>query len=70
MIDLPPPPPCWLKVYTCASESVLAQFIPFPAPKFKFYRDQEIPAVLYGNLALRLQSLKERVSTFYVKLMY
>uniref|UniRef100_A0A2N9FEH6 Uncharacterized protein n=1 Tax=Fagus sylvatica TaxID=28930 RepID=A0A2N9FEH6_FAGSY len=48
------------KVYTCASESVLAQFIPFPAPKFKFYRDQEIPAVLYGNLALRLQSLKEQ----------
>lgn len=32
------------KVYTCASESVLARFIPFPTAKFKIYEDVEIPS--------------------------
>jgi endoribonuclease Dicer len=53
-------------MYTCASESVLAQFIPFSTPKFKFYRHEEIPCTLYGRLVHDLQSLEEKVSTFYV----
>ncbi|XP_059442582.1 endoribonuclease Dicer homolog 2-like isoform X2 [Corylus avellana] len=48
------------KVYTCASESVLAQFIPFPRPKFKFYSHKEIPCTLYERLARDLQSLEEK----------
>ncbi|XP_041017409.1 endoribonuclease Dicer homolog 2 isoform X3 [Juglans microcarpa x Juglans regia] len=48
------------KVYTCASESVLAQFIPFSTPKFKVYRHKEIPCSLYAHLTIELQSLKEK----------
>ncbi|XP_062084109.1 endoribonuclease Dicer homolog 2 [Humulus lupulus] len=29
------------KVYTCASDSVLSEFIPFSTPKFKFYQHKE-----------------------------
>ncbi|KAH9734176.1 Endoribonuclease Dicer [Citrus sinensis] len=39
------------KVYTCASESVLSNCIPFSTPKFKFYGDDEIPHALYTRLA-------------------
>lgn len=53
-------------MYTCASESELAQFIPFSTPKFKFYMHKEIPCILYECLAGELQSLKEKVSTFYM----
>ena len=63
-------PPCWLKVYTCASESVLAQFIPFSTPKFKFYRDWKVQSTLYARLGDKLQVLKEKVSIFYVKLQF
>ncbi|KAB1227316.1 hypothetical protein CJ030_MR1G000274 [Morella rubra] len=48
------------KVYTCASESELAQSIPFSTPKFNFYRHKEIPSKLYEYLAGELQSLKEK----------
>ncbi|TYH87955.1 hypothetical protein ES332_D01G154000v1 [Gossypium tomentosum] len=46
------------KVYTCVSESVLAQFVPFSIPKFKFYQDMEIPYVLYARLVQELNVLK------------
>ncbi|MBA0550596.1 hypothetical protein Golob_021531, partial [Gossypium lobatum] len=46
------------KVYTCVSESVLTQFIPFSTPKFKFYQDMEIPYVLYARLVQELNVLK------------
>lgn len=50
-----------LKVYTCASESVLAEFIPISTPKFKFYRDREIPYSCFEHLAEQLRILKEKV---------
>ncbi|TYI43273.1 hypothetical protein ES332_A01G156600v1 [Gossypium tomentosum] len=46
------------KVYTCVSESVLAQFVPFSTPKFKFYQDMEIPYVLYARMVQELNVLK------------
>ncbi|XWS68903.1 hypothetical protein CRYUN_Cryun04dG0133700 [Craigia yunnanensis] len=46
------------KVYTCISESVLAQFVPFSTPKFKFYQHMEIPYVLYARLIEELNVLK------------
>ncbi|XP_012441319.1 endoribonuclease Dicer homolog 2 [Gossypium raimondii] len=46
------------KVYTCESESVLAQFVPFSTPKFKFYQHMEIPNVLYAHLVEELTVLK------------
>ncbi|XVF02332.1 hypothetical protein REPUB_Repub04eG0166500 [Reevesia pubescens] len=46
------------KVYTCASESVIAQFVPFSTPKFKFYQHMEIPYVLYAHLVEELNVLK------------
>ncbi|XP_031279444.1 endoribonuclease Dicer homolog 2-like, partial [Pistacia vera] len=45
------------KVYTCVSESVLAQYIPFSTPKFKFYEYIEIPYALYACLEDGLNSL-------------
>ncbi|KAM3691337.1 hypothetical protein ACB098_08G007900 [Castanea mollissima] len=48
------------KVYTCASESVVAQFIPFSTPKFKFYRDWKVQSTLYAQLGDKLQVLKEK----------
>ncbi|XP_059435828.1 endoribonuclease Dicer homolog 2 isoform X1 [Corylus avellana] len=48
------------KVYTCASESVVAEYIPFSTPKFKFYRHTEIPSTLYERLARDLQGLEEK----------
>ncbi|KAG8503299.1 hypothetical protein CXB51_001265 [Gossypium anomalum] len=52
------------KVYTCVSESVLAQFVPFSTPKFKFYQDMEIPYVLYARLVQELNVLKVKVTTW------
>ncbi|XP_022776009.1 endoribonuclease Dicer homolog 2-like isoform X2 [Durio zibethinus] len=48
------------KVYTCVSESVVAQFVPFSTPKFKFYQHMEMPYVLYAGLAKELNVLKEK----------
>ncbi|KAJ7978287.1 Endoribonuclease Dicer-like [Quillaja saponaria] len=48
------------KVYTCVNESVLAEIIPIPTPKFKFYSHKEIPYTLYTCLVGKLKSLKER----------
>ncbi|KAH9670562.1 Endoribonuclease Dicer [Citrus sinensis] len=46
------------KVYTCASESVLSNCIPFSTPKFKFYGDDEIPHALYTRLADDLEKIE------------
>ncbi|KAK8567711.1 hypothetical protein V6N12_006288 [Hibiscus sabdariffa] len=46
------------KVYTCESESVLAQFVPFSTPKFKFYHHMKIPNDLYEHLKKELDVLK------------
>ncbi|KAI6684308.1 hypothetical protein NL676_030221 [Syzygium grande] len=53
------------KVYTCASESVLAGYIPFSTPKFKIYEHREIPFALYLHL---LDQLKGFVEKYEVKL--
>ncbi|KAK8522465.1 hypothetical protein V6N12_056173 [Hibiscus sabdariffa] len=46
------------KVYTCESESVLAQFVPFSTPKFKFYHHVKIPNDVYEHLIKELDVLK------------
>ncbi|KAK8484509.1 hypothetical protein V6N11_021492 [Hibiscus sabdariffa] len=46
------------KVYTCASESVLSQFIPFSTPKFKYYQHMGIPNDLYARIEKELNLLK------------
>ncbi|KAK8582828.1 hypothetical protein V6N13_069596 [Hibiscus sabdariffa] len=46
------------KVYTCASELVLAQFIPFSTPKFKYYQHMGIPNDLYARMEKELNLLK------------
>ncbi|KAH9670550.1 Endoribonuclease Dicer [Citrus sinensis] len=46
------------KVYTCASESVLSNFIPFSTAKFKFYKYDEIPHALYTHLADELAMIE------------
>ncbi|GMI87814.1 DICER-LIKE 2, dicer-like 2 [Hibiscus trionum] len=48
------------KVYTCASESVLAKFVPFSTPKFKFYQHMKIPNDLYEHLKKELDDLKAK----------
>ncbi|PON59109.1 Endoribonuclease Dicer-like [Parasponia andersonii] len=48
------------KVYTCVSESVLSEFIPFSIPKFKFYRNKEIPYACFAHLADQLKILKDK----------
>nr|AUH15438.1 dicer-like 2 protein [Dimocarpus longan] len=48
------------KVYTCVSESVLAQYIPSSTLKFKFYQHIEIPYAVYGHLEEKLKSLKAK----------
>jgi len=53
-----------MKVYTCVSEAVLAEFIPSSTPKFKFYRDKGVEIALFRDLALKIRILKEQVCTF------
>ncbi|XP_048137165.1 endoribonuclease Dicer homolog 2 isoform X2 [Rhodamnia argentea] len=48
------------KVYTCASESVLARYIPFSTPKFKIYEDREIPSALRLHLLDQLKGFVEK----------
>ncbi|XP_056160072.1 endoribonuclease Dicer homolog 2 isoform X3 [Syzygium oleosum] len=48
------------KVYTCASESVLARYIPFSTPKFKSYEHREIPFALYHHLQDQLKGFVEK----------
>ncbi|KAK4707858.1 hypothetical protein R3W88_028783 [Solanum pinnatisectum] len=48
------------KVYTCSSESVLAEYIPFSNPKLKIYEHMDIPCTLFNTLAQDLERLKEK----------
>ncbi|XP_024024528.1 endoribonuclease Dicer homolog 2 isoform X2 [Morus notabilis] len=48
------------KVYTCASESVIAEFIPISTPKFRYYRHEEITDDCFVSLADQLKSLQEK----------
>ncbi|KAG6760040.1 hypothetical protein POTOM_036539 [Populus tomentosa] len=48
------------KVYTCASETVLAEFIPSPASEFLFYEPMKIPDGIYAFLEEELGNLKAK----------
>ncbi|KAI5574688.1 hypothetical protein BDE02_10G160800 [Populus trichocarpa] len=48
------------KVYTCASETVLAEFIPSPAAEFLFYEPMKIPDGIYACLEEELGNLKAK----------
>ncbi|KAF8089861.1 hypothetical protein N665_0495s0010 [Sinapis alba] len=45
------------KVYTCESESVLARFVPFSTPSFKYYQHMEIPRFTRAGLVAELEKL-------------
>lgn len=45
------------KVYTCANESVLAQFVPFSTPSFKYYTYVEIPSSARAGIIAELEKL-------------
>ncbi|XP_022864745.1 endoribonuclease Dicer homolog 2-like [Olea europaea var. sylvestris] len=45
------------KVFTCESESVLAQYIPFSTPKVKMYEHVDAPCVIVECIASRLERL-------------
>ncbi|KAM3283045.1 endoribonuclease Dicer 2 [Capsicum chacoense] len=48
------------KVYTCSSESVLAEYVPFSNLKLKIYKRVDIPCKLFLSLARDLERLKEK----------
>ncbi|KAI3807875.1 hypothetical protein L1987_23811 [Smallanthus sonchifolius] len=48
------------KVYTCASESVLAEYIPFSTVKYKFYKEGEVPYQAFEELKNKLLILRQR----------
>ncbi|KAK6911762.1 Ribonuclease III domain [Dillenia turbinata] len=48
------------KVYTCVSDSVLAQYIPFSKIKIRTYEHKEIPYRLFDCLAKAMECLKIR----------
>lgn len=48
------------KVYTCVSESVLAEYIPFSTPKLKIYQHVDIPCTLFVSLVSDLIKLKDK----------
>ncbi|KAF2283119.1 hypothetical protein GH714_043443 [Hevea brasiliensis] len=48
------------KVYTYVSESVLAKFIPFSTPKFKFYEHMGVPNAVHVSLAEKLKILEAK----------
>uniref|UniRef100_A0A1J3CVJ0 Endoribonuclease Dicer-like protein 2 n=1 Tax=Noccaea caerulescens TaxID=107243 RepID=A0A1J3CVJ0_NOCCA len=52
------------KVFTCVNESVLAGFVPFSTPRFKYYEDMEIPSSKRASLVGMLENLttKHRLS--------
>lgn len=54
------------KVYTCASETVLAEFIPFPTAEFLFYEPMKIPDGIYACLEEELGNLKAKVCAFFI----
>lgn len=52
-----------LKVYTCVSESVIAEFVPFSTPKFRYY-DKEILDAHYAPLNGELKIIEDKVNVF------
>lgn len=52
------------KVYTCENESVLAGFVPFSTPSFKYYQHIKIPSPKRASLVEKLERLtiKHRLS--------
>ncbi|XP_022635484.1 endoribonuclease Dicer homolog 2 isoform X2 [Vigna radiata var. radiata] len=48
------------KVYTCASEAVITEFIPTSTPKLKFYDENGIQFVLFEEIASKLKMLKDQ----------
>ncbi|XP_047176207.1 endoribonuclease Dicer homolog 2-like [Vigna umbellata] len=48
------------KVYTCASEAVITEFIPTSTPKLKFYNDNGNQFVLFEEIASKLKMLKNQ----------
>ncbi|XP_058723585.1 endoribonuclease Dicer homolog 2-like, partial [Vicia villosa] len=48
------------KVYTCLSEAVISQFVPTSTPKFWFYKDNAISFTQFGDLAKKLNILKQQ----------
>ncbi|GKA83222.1 endoribonuclease Dicer homolog 2-like protein [Tanacetum coccineum] len=47
-------------VYTCASESVLAEYISFSTPKYRYYKDTEVPSPALEMIKRDLSMLRER----------
>lgn len=50
-----------MKVYTCASESALAEHIAISTPKYKFYRAAEVPSQMFEEIKRKLLILREKV---------
>lgn len=50
-----------MKVFTCDSDSVLAQYISFSTPKLKTYAHMDIPDITYKCLADNLKKLVGKV---------
>ncbi|XP_034923676.1 endoribonuclease Dicer homolog 2 [Populus alba] len=48
------------KIYTCGSESALAEFIPFSTPKFIFYEHMKIPDGIFAYLLKELGNLRAK----------
>nr|XP_043618423.1 endoribonuclease Dicer homolog 2-like [Erigeron canadensis] len=48
------------KVYTCASESVLAEHVPFSTTKYQFYKNIEFPAQIFEKLKSTLLLLRQK----------
>ncbi|KAJ6909891.1 hypothetical protein NC652_020793 [Populus alba x Populus x berolinensis] len=48
------------KIYTCGSESALAEFIPFSTPKFLFYEHMKIPDGIFAYLLKELGNLRAK----------
>ncbi|XP_052311294.1 endoribonuclease Dicer homolog 2 isoform X2 [Populus trichocarpa] len=48
------------KIYTCVSESALAEFIPFSTPKFLFYEHMKIPDGIFASLLKELGNLRTK----------
>lgn len=57
-----------MKVFTCESESVLAQYIPFSTPKVKMYEHVDAPCVIVECIASRLERLIKKVCTSLLEL--
>nr|GMD70111.1 endoribonuclease Dicer homolog 2-like [Ipomoea batatas] len=49
---------CIMTVYTCASESVLAEYIAFPTAKVKTYSDVDVTYSMFGSISCDVRSLR------------